>query len=260
MANRKIKTPEQLEKLRVFVPSVGRASISEKREMVKKYARIANRRIKRLQEAKNISPMDSGAYKIIIAPKIRDGEKYFTQSGMFSLAVKGKNEIDLEEELDILRRFLKAKTSTIEGARYANDRALNASIKALNEKGNQQLASMIEEAKETRTARELGDWFRENSLWKLVSIFGSEVAINIKEDIEKEVSAFEENNENSIIHKDDSAINDLINKFIDEHSGEYTRNTPQIDFIDDVVEYITHEYNLSDSEDSDSDKEIIIRR
>ena len=55
-------------------------------------------------------------------------------------------------------------------------------------------------------------------------------------------------------------INDLINKFIDEHSGEYTRNIPQIDFIDDVVEYITHEYNLSDSEDSDSDKEIIIRR
>lgn len=246
MSLKRVKTPK---KYSVTVPELSNKTKEEKIEILKKYGKQANRRIKALREAGVLE--QSGAYKIILQPKLYDSGNS-TKSGMFSFSTKGKSEEEIEDEIDTIRRFLRAKTSTVSGAKYYTQYALDKSIEALKKKGNTDLATMIEEKRQNvETTSELSSWFRDNAIWKLVSIFGSEVAITISEDIHNDVQSLAQDEGISL---DDSAIDDLIIKFIKEHKI-VEKDITQREFTNEAVAYIKGKYNLTDSDEND--KEII---
>lgn len=152
-------------------------SESSIKSAIKKYANIANKRIRSLQKVNLLQ--SSSAYKNIIEPKQFDQMEYITGRGYFKTGTKGRTKEQLLEQLDVLERFIKSKTSTISGTKLINEKRVLASIEAMERRGYQAEADYLRNIYQTQGSKAFGEFFRSEAYTALVDMYGSELANHI---------------------------------------------------------------------------------
>ena len=154
----------------------GSENIKKKAEAIKQYrkeasrmASLANKRVKRLEEAKLT---DTPAYKA-----------YLETGGKFS--VKGKTYNELQQEVSRLKAFIDAKTSTIKGAtEVLKEMASNTGItynnlKELREKAPKffELSSKVEQY--LRTVKDMASAIGYQKIWEAVNKYTKDAKIDL---------------------------------------------------------------------------------
>lgn len=154
----------------------GKAAIHKKADAIKQYRReasrmasLANKRIKRLEDA-NLT--DTPAYKA-----------YLETGGKFS--VKGKTYNELQQEVSRLKTFIEAKTSTIKGTTAVlKEMAANTGIKYTDLKDLRlksakffELSSKVEQY--LRTVEDMASAIGYQKIWEAVNKYTKDAKIDL---------------------------------------------------------------------------------
>lgn len=191
------------------------------------YSNRANKRLNNI--AKAGLTKSSSAYRFVQnkgyserKSTYKNQNKMITKKDRFSKAVSSKSYGQIVEQLQTLDTFLfESKTSTVKGTKDVNKKRYEASLKYL-EKNNPELADKFKEiAKNKDGMDEIGDIWRSSSMNNLIKMYGSEMALDIYEDLTKEGASNDE-------------LNTLIEKYLDENEDD--EEHPFLELEDYVID------------------------
>lgn len=217
----------------------------DKKEFIKiynSYVKIANKRLERIE--KNDYIKSSPAYRHI---ESLSGGKLVNTETRFRKASKDISYSDLINNLKKLDDFLFIyKTSTITGIEKHNKNIVEKSIKALKVQNNE-LAKYVEDIYNQKDksskeiSNELSYFWSSSIIGKLTEIFGSDVAVEIYNDISNNVDY------------EKYELNSELNRYIDKNG--YTKyNHPAVyNFIMEASSYLNNlKLSSIDEEDVES--------
>lgn len=172
----KKKTFDKTNRMKTEIFEKGREAIHKKAEAIKQFRReasrmasLANKRVKRLEDAKLT---DTPAYKA-----------YLETGGKFS--VKGKTYNELQQEVSRLKAFIDAKTSTIKGTTAVlQEMAANTGIKYTDLKDLRlksakffELSSKVEQY--LRTVEDMASAIGYQKIWEAVNKYTKDAKIDL---------------------------------------------------------------------------------
>lgn len=204
--------PENIEKAKAKI------SQSELERTVSEYAKKANKRLAALE--KSGMAKHSAIYKSYEA---EEGAEWRTKNVRYKTTTEGRSYEDLVHTLSKLEFFLfKSQTSRATDIHALNRKRAEASIEAIKRVGNTELANILENEikKDTKKLSAYGDWWENNSIAKLISMYGSDQGVRIFKNIKTEVNKEQNRKGEALYH--DYEINEKINDFIAKSDTEYS--------------------------------------